>query len=231
MATAATDRMLPTLGPLGGRLVGAVGRWLKRRGRLSIRGLVVLVLVVGGGLGWEIRSAREQRAAVAAIHARGGYVAYDIEWQLATPNPHRDHSWHPRQLLDRQLARHPWLDRAIRRVGIDHFGNVVVVRISQNWSGQQPNVGAATMAQIGRLRRLDILSLDGTTVTDADLAALKDLADLRYLVLSDTNITDAGLVHLAGLLNLATLHVGGTKVTAAGVARLKRALPALLAIR
>ena len=48
--------------------------------RFSVRGLVVLVLVIGGWLGWIVRSARIQREAVAAIEKAGGRVKYDWEW-------------------------------------------------------------------------------------------------------------------------------------------------------
>jgi hypothetical protein len=51
--------------------------------RFSARGLIVLVLLIGGGLGWvvrSVRSARIQRGAVAAIVRGGGSVKYNWEW-------------------------------------------------------------------------------------------------------------------------------------------------------
>ena len=39
----------------------------RRRLRLSVRALMVLVLITGGGLGWLVYSARIQRDAIAAI--------------------------------------------------------------------------------------------------------------------------------------------------------------------
>ena len=44
-----------------------VARPWRRFLRLSVRGLIVLVLVIGAGLGWLVRSAHIQRDAVAAI--------------------------------------------------------------------------------------------------------------------------------------------------------------------
>jgi hypothetical protein len=38
---------------------------------------MVLVLVIGASMGWLIRRARVQRAAVAAIQKAGGMVGYD----------------------------------------------------------------------------------------------------------------------------------------------------------
>ena len=41
----------------------------RRRLRISVRGLMALVLIVGGGLGWVIHRAHVQRDAVAAIQS------------------------------------------------------------------------------------------------------------------------------------------------------------------
>ena len=60
------------------------GPWW-RRARLSVRGLIILVLVIGGGLGWVVRSAQLQREAVAAIQRAGGRVKYDWEWKSRSP--------------------------------------------------------------------------------------------------------------------------------------------------
>ncbi len=49
----------------------------RRRLRLSLRGLMVLVLVVGGMLGWKARRASIQRRAVTQIKAAGGTLLYD----------------------------------------------------------------------------------------------------------------------------------------------------------
>jgi len=45
---------------------------------LSVRGLTILVLVLGAGLAWVIGPARMQRDAVAAIQRLGGNVNYDL---------------------------------------------------------------------------------------------------------------------------------------------------------
>ncbi len=49
---------------------GPVSRPWQRFLRFSVRGLIVLVLVIGAGLGWIVRSAQVQREAVAAIERR-----------------------------------------------------------------------------------------------------------------------------------------------------------------
>ncbi len=59
--------------------------------RLSLRGLIVVVLLIGGSLGWIVRSAHTQRDAVAAIGRAGGSVRYESGWtddpKLQTAGP------------------------------------------------------------------------------------------------------------------------------------------------
>ena len=63
--------------------------------------------------------------------------------------------------------------------------------------------------------------LQGTKVTDADLACLKDLPDLQLLHLHATQVTDTGLEHLKGLTNLRWLYLDKTQVTDTGLEHLK----------
>ena len=60
------------------------------------------------------------------------------------------------------------------------------------------------------LSRIDMLSLVGTHITDADLQHLKGLTDLKELWFIYTQVTDSGLEHLRGLTNLRELWLDGT---------------------
>ena len=84
---------------------GPVLRRWRRLLRFSMRSLIILVLVIGGGMGWLVRSARLQRAAVAAITSAGGTVEYD--WQASGAGAP---SW-----LSGWLAEH---------IGTDYLGRV-----------------------------------------------------------------------------------------------------------
>jgi hypothetical protein len=53
--------------------------------RFSVRGLILLVLVNGAWLGWLVRSARIQRAAVGKIESAGGSVSDAWESTDGTP--------------------------------------------------------------------------------------------------------------------------------------------------
>jgi hypothetical protein len=66
-------------------------------------------------------------------------------------------------------------------------------------------------------KKLAVLDLAGTRVTDAGLAHLAGLTNLRTLRLEDTQVTDAGLKYLAPLKKLTELDLRGTRVTDAGL--------------
>jgi len=208
-------------------------RWWHRYLRFSMRGLIVLVLVTGGGLGWFVRSARDQYAAVKAIEAARGNVSYQWEWKNGRYIPDGA-PWWPKWLSD--------------RIGIEYLASVTCVQFFFNCTDKE-------LVHLGRLNQVDTLSLPGTRITDAGLAHLEGLSRLHTLNLWGNQVTDAGLVHLRGLSrlswlcldqtaisdvglkqlaslrNLETLSVERTRVTEAGVKELQRALPGLRIIR
>ena len=217
--------------------------------RFSVRGLIVLVLVIGVWLGWIVRSARIQREAVAAIEKAGGIASYyDWEWTTGGIIPGRK-PWAPRWLVD--------------LIGVDYFGHVTTVAVllvlnairrsvrtgrashsteqlylvgtSLSDSGctsaraDQPSAARPLLYAGHRhrvsasegLTNLSLLRLDNTRVTNAGLAHLKGLTNLSLLDLNGTQVTDAGLAHLKGLTNLSDLDLSGTQVTDAGLVHLK----------
>jgi hypothetical protein len=121
--------------------------------RMSVRTLLILVLVLGGGLGWVFRLAHAQRDAAAVIKEASGYVRYD--WELKD-----EKRWWPE-----------WLAKI---AGVDFFGHVVHADIA---SGESNTV----LAHVGHLRRLQQLSPSHTAVTDTGLTSLMDLNKLEYL--------------------------------------------------
>ncbi len=213
---------------------GAVSRPWRRYLRFSVRGLIVLVLVVGAGLGWIVRQAHIQRDAVAAIKNAGGSVKYS--WEQGNKFPRRGGPWAPSWLVD--------------LIGVDFFDHVFDVNLS---GSSRP--ADTTLAEVGRLNQLQrlwlndasvtdaglvhltgltnlsTLGLGGAQVTDAGLAHLKGLTNLSRLGLNGTQVTDAGLAHLKGLTKLSVLMLDGTQVTDAGISELTRALPSLNIIR
>jgi len=172
---------------------------------------MVLVLALGGGFGWVVHQAQEQRDAVAAIKKAGGDVVYDWQKKLVRePGP-----WAPKWLVD--------------RIGVDYFGNVVEVWLA----GPRIQGAEDALAYVGHLRRLEALWLGPPTMTDAGLAHLEGLTNLKLMniSLSGTRVTDTGLVHLKGLECLEGLDLRGTSVTGAGVSELKKTLPRTTIVR
>jgi len=66
------------------------------------------------------------------------------------------------------------------------------------------------------------LSLSRTSVTDADLQALKQLPSIEYLDLSRTGVGDLGVTHVVELANLSYLNLRDTNVTDESIEQLSR---------
>ena len=79
-----------------------------------MRGLIVLVVAVGTGLGWWVRTARVQREPVTAIERAGGHVAYESPLVKGQFFPEYVPFW----------SR--WI---VVGLGIDYFGHPVRVRL------------------------------------------------------------------------------------------------------
>ena len=80
----------------------------------------------------------------------------------------------------------------------------------------------AGLEPIGRLKRLECLSLKGTNVTDTGLREVAKLRALKSLDLSGTNIDDAGLSGFTTLTSLERLTLNFTNIGDAGLKSLSR---------
>ncbi len=176
----------------------------KRRAvRLSVRALMVLVLLIGGGTGWVAHRARVQRDAVASINRAGGSVLYD--WQFTDGTTAGTY----------QVGGKPWAPRwMVDFLGPDYFGTVILV----NLEGCRT---AEVMSSVAHLHRLETLILFMTDVTDERMSQLAGLDHLRELNLHDTGLGDAGVRPLEGLPQLQEIALPQF-VTDAGLTRLGR---------
>ena len=96
-----------------------VSRPWRRFLHFSLRGMIVLVIVVGVFLGWMVRVVRTthaQRDAVTAIKRVQGQVSYDWEWSNGKPIP-GGKPFTPKWLVD--------------FIGDDYFGHVTEVSYRQ----------------------------------------------------------------------------------------------------
>ncbi len=184
-------------------------RWL----RFRVRGLIVLVLVVGGSLYWPVRTANIQRDIVHTIRRADGSVRYDWEWCDGETIP-GGQPRAPRQIVD--------------FIGVDYFGGVTVVelfprsRYRRDTTDEDREVFGAALKSVRRLPRMQKLELVASTVRDANLADLNGLTNLTHLDLNWTEVSDAGLAQLNGLTNLRGLLLHRTLITDAGLAHLEK---------
>ena len=181
--------------------------------------LAAVVATLGVWLSVEAIRARRQRAVVRAIWGSGGYVARLYERPAAealTPG------WY------RTLFGDDFMDPvvAVRLAGTD-VGDDDLIRIGklkrlQMLDLRDTRISDAGLRHLRGLRDLKLLVLTGTKVSDRGLSELENMPQLEVLCLEETKITDAGLQQLGGLANLKWLNVSGNQITDAGLACLRQ---------
>lgn len=153
-------------------------RWWHRA--LGLRGLMLLVLVLGGGMGFAVRREVERRGAIATIRVAGGGVY---------------------TMRDMGFVGGPWTWLA-RRTGVDWFEEVGTISLI----GMPPSRGApamspagldAALAAVPRVGSTQILYLAAPTIRREHLARLADarVDDLRLM--ADEPLPDDTLAELA----------------------------------
>lgn len=195
---------------------------------------MLVVLCLGLCL-WQVRLARQQREAVAAIQASGNFVRYDWEYVGG-------------KLVEDATPGWPgWLRRAI---GEEYFQQIVEINLSYGGDPRNRQVetplGAErlaailstypslrhlylpghlatdrVMATVGGLGSLESLEIYGKGVTKAGMAHVRGLRNLKTLRVGDAGLGDDALAHLAPLVRLEHLDLGGNPITDAGMAHLK----------
>lgn len=68
--------------------------------------------------------------------------------------------------------------------------------------------------------KVEVVDLNGTSVTDAELTHLASVPHLTHLFLQGTDVTDVGVQHVEGLTNLISLDLRNAQVTDAGLKRI-----------
>ena len=197
-------------------LVALAFRW---RFQVGISTLLVLTVAVALPCSWlavEMKAAREQRQAAAAIEEMGGTVDWSApsgpNWLGSCFGAAFDRSVLTVNLFCTQVT-----DDDLEQVGsLTQLDSLDLSLTKVTDMGVQHLKG---------LEQLHVLSLINTQVTDSGVVHLKGLRQLRELILIDNQVTDAGLEHLKNLNQLQELYLGETQVTDAGVKKLQQALP------
>lgn len=84
-------------------------------------------------------------------------------------------------------------------------------------------VPGGLLDEFKEFHQLEILSLDNSTITDADLEHLHGLDQLQFLSLAKTQVSGSGLENLRRMTNLRRLDLTDTAVSDAGLRYLKGA--------
>jgi hypothetical protein len=193
----------------------------RRRWRtISLRGLMLLILLTAVWLGWETNRARRQKHAIETIQRAGGLFFFDDESTADGTNG-----------TPSELRRPAWQKWLMRTVGDDYVRRAYCLDFEFSSTGRRSKLGPGVVRALADLHDLALLRLDGTDITDADLAAIGSLHRLTYLNLSDNRkISDLGLAHLKGLRKLEGIELARTSVGDEGINHLK-GLPHLADLR
>ena len=195
----------------------------RRRFQFGIRSLLVLTVAVAlpcSWLSWEMKKAREQKAAVAAIE-QSGLIGHDYE-----VDPSGNY-------LPGSCPPTPaWLQDLL---GEDFFASVSYLNLinTQPTDAQMEDLkkfdqlhflygfcaklSDPQMENLRGLAQLQTLDIAATKVTDAGLKPLTTLTQLQTLNLEAIDLTDEGLKNVEGLSKLQNLYLDETKVTDAGL--------------
>ncbi len=222
----------------------------RRKLALSLRGLMALILVVGGVLGWQARRASLQRRSVAAIERLGGAVGYD--WQVGdmmlpsfvVPTSPPGPAWLRRIVGDEYFQRVTMVilpdpqrmpdpsspgdglmeyERILKAIADDGLACLDGLDADRIDSLQLMNLppGPGSLDRLARCRGLKSLWVLGD-VGPETLARLGEFPGLEDLTISAPLATGANLAFVDRLPGLRDLAIAGAKLTDADLGRLCR---------
>jgi Leucine-rich repeat (LRR) protein len=204
------------------------GECLRKRLHLSLRAMMIVILVIGGVLGWVAHRAHVQRDAVAAITTlrrnTRGRVYYD--WQFVAGR--FDANAKPRGPR--------WLRDAL---GPDVFDTVIIVTIEGDnvddtfvenvgklhgvekvdlVGHAAPDLTPTGMAQLCNLPRLKTLNTRGVAIPRGFVTGLAGRTGLRHLWLPQAPVTDDEMAIIGRMTDLEALQLDGSEVSDHGFA-------------
>lgn len=190
--------------------------------------LMILSVVVVAGTGLTVYKTWRQHRLITLLKSRGA--------QFET-KPLFDHTWPEwmRRYLDNVLLSE--IDVRVMDTVAGSFDREDIVLATElmllgrpgSWQIGTSRLSLATrymdrrtLELLGRSRNLKLLYLDAASVTDSELAYLRDSIHLQSLSLDDNQITDAGLEKISNLTNLEWLFLNGTQITDAGLVHVRK---------
>jgi len=193
----------------------------------------MILVLIGGLLGWYILKVYEQHEIVAAVREAGGEVGY--EWQVASGGNLQELVKSTGAMPTAFGGRVVWPKWLVDLLGMDAFGRVDKVWFVIFKYASIRGEGLVHLGRMGSLETLAILrskieSLNDlpaiplknlcvpfTAIDDRGLARLRSMPALNEVFLDGTKITDTGLECLITQPTIESVHVNGTRVTASGV--------------
>ncbi|WP_422928395.1 hypothetical protein [Singulisphaera sp. PoT] len=144
------------------------------------------------------------------------------EWErlLDRPGWRADTEEHILAKLDR-FIRHSSIDRITKEVKAPAPERLTFLNLDCIFHGD------AYLPYLGPFKKLEVLRLCQSGVTDAGLQSLPDLPELREIYLNATSVTDAGAAALARFPKLEILFATKTGITDEGIKALAPTLPSL----
>ena len=173
----------------------------RRSLRFSVRGMIVLILLIGVCLGWRVDKARRQRHAIAQVDKYNGYVRFDYEYVNG------------KEIAHAEPKAPKWLRR---RVGDEYFREVSrVVYVDQPLSDATllPLTDLSEIEELCFLSRIAhrLAPVDPPPgleqLTESGLARLEGLTRLRRLEIKGKDLTGSMLRHLNHSTQLEELKI------------------------
>ena len=147
-----------------------ISRPWRRYLRFNVRGLIVVVLVIGAGLGWVVSEAHVQRDAVAAIRRAGCSVMYSWEWSDGKLIPRVGKR---RRALKKRAGL--WISLELTISGMPPLFDVPLSRDATLADVEASYPTTVTLCQLAVPRRCGSTNLKGLTkLTRLDLLARGD---------------------------------------------------------
>ena len=165
----------------------------RRRLHVSLRGLMVLVVLIGGVAGWLANKARTQRQAVAVVKAAGCDVQFDYQWQEVAKNARG------RPIRRTEPAAPKWLRGWL---GDELFQSVQRVVFFDKPASPD------ALAALAKFDRLERLTLGDLTGVGGGLRHLQGLNHLNNVWIAGPGVTDVMLENLAKISTLRDLAIG-----------------------
>jgi hypothetical protein len=199
----------------------------RRRYALSVRALMVLVLILGGGFGWTVNRANRRAESVDAIRRAKGVVYFDYQYN-GQFNPAAK-PWTPSWLsaVLREEFFHD-VTMVIGSPGMLDFSQCEAKDADAAWEAIQgcdrlqrlrianPPPGA-TLSGLLRLKKLLVSTTTPGEGPPIRLATLPSLSEVHF---GGPGVNDSITVELAKLPSLSILLLPNTRITDAGLSRI-----------